>query len=127
MALGMGNPLASANGQRYVLKLSDGTSFYATGDTSTTDDMRNGTLAAMQLDYAFWCSDGVYNMGLDEAPPSSFSTAVLAARSRGPASTSTPRWTACRPTFVDLTEDELARLEGALDGITVYGHRGFTR
>jgi len=67
MALGMGNPLASANGQRYVLKLSDGTSVYATGDTSTTDDMRNGMLAAMQLDYAFWCSDGVYNMGLDEA------------------------------------------------------------
>jgi hypothetical protein len=28
--------------------------------------------------------------------------------------------------FVDLTEDELARLEGALDGITVHGHRGFT-
>jgi len=28
---------------------------------------------------------------------------------------------------VELTADELARLETALDGITVYGHRGFTR
>ena len=28
---------------------------------------------------------------------------------------------------VELTEDELAQLETALDGITVYGHRGFTR
>ena len=28
---------------------------------------------------------------------------------------------------VGLTKAELAQLEGALDGITVYGHRGFTR
>lgn len=28
---------------------------------------------------------------------------------------------------VELTADELAQLETALDGITVYGHRGFTR
>lgn len=28
---------------------------------------------------------------------------------------------------VQLTADELAQLEGALDGITIYGHRGFTR
>ena len=32
-----------------------------------------------------------------------------------------------RSAEVGLTGDELARLEGALDGITVYGHRGFTR
>ncbi len=51
----------------YVLVLSDGTSIYVTGDTSTTDNMRDGTLAAMNLDYAFWCSDGVYNMGSAEA------------------------------------------------------------
>lgn len=51
----------------YVLVLSDGTSVYVTGDTSTTDDMRDGTLAAMNLDYAFWCCDGVYNMGPAEA------------------------------------------------------------
>ena len=50
----------------YVLVLLDGTSVYVTGDTSTTDDMRDGTLAAMGLDYAFWCSDGVYNMGVEE-------------------------------------------------------------
>ena len=51
----------------YVIELSDGTSVYLTGDTSTTDDMRGGTLAAMHIDYAFWCTDGVYNMGNDEA------------------------------------------------------------
>lgn len=51
----------------YVLVLSNGTSIYVIGDTSTTDDMRDGTLAAMKLDYAFWCSDGVYNMGPEEA------------------------------------------------------------
>ena len=28
---------------------------------------------------------------------------------------------------VQLTADELAQLEGALDGITMNGHRGFTR
>lgn len=28
---------------------------------------------------------------------------------------------------VQLTADELAQLEGALDGVTIYGHRGFTR
>ena len=51
----------------YVVGLSDGTKVYLTGDTSTTDDMRDGTLAAMGLDYAFWCTDGVYNMGNAEA------------------------------------------------------------
>lgn len=51
----------------YVVTLSDGTSIYVTGDTSTTDDMRDGTLAGMGIDYAFWCSDGVYNMGTEEA------------------------------------------------------------
>ena len=51
----------------YVIELSDGVKVYATGDTSTTDDMRDGTLAAMGIDYAFWCTDGVYNMGNDEA------------------------------------------------------------
>ena len=51
----------------YVVELSNGVKVYATGDTSTTDDMRDGTLAAMCIDYAFWCTDGVYNMGNDEA------------------------------------------------------------
>lgn len=51
----------------YVVELSDGTSVYLSGDTSTTDDMRDGTLAAMEIDYAFWCADGVYNMDAREA------------------------------------------------------------
>lgn len=51
----------------YVIGLTDGTRIYVTGDTSTTDDMRDGTLAAMGIDYAFWCSDGIYNMDTAEA------------------------------------------------------------
>ena len=51
----------------YVIELTDGTAIYLTGDTSTTDQMRDGTLAAMGIDYAFWCCDGVYNMGVGEA------------------------------------------------------------
>ena len=51
----------------YIVELSNGVKVYATGDTSTTDEMRDGTLAAMNIDYAFWCSDGVYNMGNEEA------------------------------------------------------------
>ena len=51
----------------YVIELTDGMRIYVTGDTSTTDDMRDGTLAAMGIDYAFWCSDGVYNMDTTEA------------------------------------------------------------
>ena len=51
----------------YVIELTDGNTIYLTGDTSTTDDMRDGTLAAMGIDYAFWCADGVYNMGAAEA------------------------------------------------------------
>ena len=45
----------------------DGVTFYASGDTSTTDDMRSGKLAAMQLDYAAFPGDGFYNMNVDEA------------------------------------------------------------
>ena len=51
----------------YVIELTDGTKVYLTGDTSTTDQMRDGTLAAMGIDYAFWCCDGVYNMDAGEA------------------------------------------------------------
>lgn len=49
----------------YILTLSDGTTVYASGDTSTTDQM--GTLAERNLDYAFFCCDGVYNMDMAEA------------------------------------------------------------
>jgi len=43
----------------------DGVKAYFSGDTSTTDDM--ATFAAMGLDYAFLCGDGVYNMDMAEA------------------------------------------------------------
>ena len=49
----------------YVLTLSDGISIYVSGDTSTTEQMTE--LAERNLDYAFFCSDGVYNMDMDEA------------------------------------------------------------
>ena len=45
----------------------DGLRFYAAGDTSTTDDMRSGRLAAMGLDYATFPADGFYNMDVPEA------------------------------------------------------------
>ena len=45
----------------------DGVSFYASGDTSMTDDMRSGKLAALGIDYAVFPGDGFYNMDVDEA------------------------------------------------------------
>lgn len=50
----------------FVIEL-DGLSFYASGDTSMTDDMRSGKLAALGLDYAALPGDGVYNMDVAEA------------------------------------------------------------
>ena len=49
----------------YILTFSDGSSVYVTGDTSTTEQMP--LLAEKHIDYAFFCCDGIYNMGLDEA------------------------------------------------------------
>lgn len=49
----------------FVLTLSDGTTIYATGDTSTTDQMKE--LGERNLDYAFIVCDGVYNMDMEEA------------------------------------------------------------
>ena len=49
----------------YVLTFSNGRSVYVTGDTSKTDQMP--LLAEKKIDYAFFCCDGVYNMGLEEA------------------------------------------------------------
>ena len=49
----------------YVLTFSNGISLYVSGDTSTTVQMEE--LAERKLDYAFFCCDGVYNMGLEEA------------------------------------------------------------
>lgn len=44
-----------------------GTTFYAAGDTSTTQDMQSGKLAALGLDYAALPGDGIYNMDIPEA------------------------------------------------------------
>lgn len=49
----------------YILTFSDGKSVYVTGDTSTTEQMP--LLAEKNVDYAFFCCDGIYNMGLEEA------------------------------------------------------------
>ena len=49
----------------YIITLSDGVTVYVTGDTSTTEQMPS--LADRNLDYAFFCCDGVYNMDREEA------------------------------------------------------------
>ena len=49
----------------YVITLSDGIKIYVSGDTSTVDQMND--LKEKQIDYAFLCCDGQYNMGLEEA------------------------------------------------------------
>lgn len=49
----------------YVLTFRNGVSLYVTGDTSTTKQMAE--MEGMEIDYAFYCCDGVFNMGLEEA------------------------------------------------------------
>lgn len=49
----------------YVLTFSNGKKVYVSGDTSKTDQMAE--LAEQNIDYAFFCCDGVYNMDLEEA------------------------------------------------------------
>lgn len=49
----------------YVLTFSNGKSIYVTGDTSKTEQMP--LMAEKEIDYAFFCCDGVYNMVLTEA------------------------------------------------------------
>lgn len=49
----------------YILTFSNGKSVYVTGDTSATEQMRS--LAEKKIDYAFFCCDGVFNMGMEEA------------------------------------------------------------
>ena len=49
----------------WVITLSGGVSVYATGDTSTTDQMKE--LGSRDLHYAFFVCDGKYNMDLAEA------------------------------------------------------------
>lgn len=49
----------------WLVTLSDGVTVYATGDTSTTDQMAE--LVERDIDYAFFCCDGKYNMDIKEA------------------------------------------------------------
>lgn len=54
-----------SNSVGYVLTFSNEKSVYVTGDTSKTEQM--ASMSEMKIDYAFYCCDGVYNMGLEEA------------------------------------------------------------
>ena len=49
----------------WLVTLPDGIAVYATGDTSTTEQMAE--LADREIDYAFFCCDGIYNMDIEEA------------------------------------------------------------
>lgn len=49
----------------YVITLSSGISIYVSGDTSITEQMPD--LAQKNIDYAFFCCDGVFNMDVKEA------------------------------------------------------------
>lgn len=49
----------------YILTFSNGATLYVSGDTSKTEQMPE--LAARNLDYAFFCCDGVFNMDAAEA------------------------------------------------------------
>ena len=49
----------------YILTFSNGRSVYVTGDTSTTEQMPS--LAEKEIDYAFFCCDGRFNMDTEEA------------------------------------------------------------
>ncbi len=49
----------------YVITLNSGITIYFSGDTSTTEQMKE--LAERSIDYAFFCCDGVYNMDVIEA------------------------------------------------------------
>lgn len=49
----------------YILTLADGITVYVSGDTSKTEQMP--LLAEKDIDYAFFCCDGVYNMDIKEA------------------------------------------------------------
>ena len=59
----------------YLLTLRDGKSVYVSGDTSTTRQMPE--LAQREIDYAFFCCDGRFNMDTQEA---SACAALVAAR-----------------------------------------------
>ncbi len=49
----------------YLLTFQNDVTVYISGDTSTTPQMSE--LSERDIDYAFYCCDGIYNMGLEEA------------------------------------------------------------
>ena len=49
----------------YLLTFSNGITVYISGDTSKTNQMQE--LSNRDIDYAFFCTDGIYNMGSKEA------------------------------------------------------------
>lgn len=49
----------------YVLTFNNGQKVYVSGDTSTTKQMER--MSDMHIDYAFLCTDGLYNMDNEEA------------------------------------------------------------
>ena len=49
----------------YVLTFNNGKTVYISGDTSTTEQMSE--LSERNIDYAFYCCDGVFNMDNEEA------------------------------------------------------------
>lgn len=49
----------------YVLEFKNGIKVYLSGDTSKTKQMEE--MSKMNIDYAFFCTDGEYNMGNEEA------------------------------------------------------------
>ncbi len=53
------------NGVGWIITLAGGITIYASGDTSTTDQMAE--LAERDLHYTFMVCDGVYNMDMEEA------------------------------------------------------------
>ena len=88
----------------------DGVSFYAAGDTSTTDDMRSGKLEAMGLDYAVFPCDGFYNMGPAEA---SQCARLVAARHSVPVHL-VPVHDASNPTIFDRATAEAFQAPGRI-------------
>ena len=49
----------------YVLEFKNGIKLYLSGDTSMTNQMKE--MSNMNIDYAFYCTDGIFNMGNAEA------------------------------------------------------------
>lgn len=92
-----------------VLEL-DGITFYASGDTSMTEDMRSGKLADMGIDYAVFPGDGFYNMDVDEA---SECAKAVGARHSIPIHIS-PVHDMGRPTLFDRSRAELFQVPGRI-------------